>query len=248
MKGNYWTFPTLAYVWEYRNGAIVAAGDRLDALPEPERRQSLTELNERVRTLVAQCDDNWLVATGCWMVEDLYKSFFREFVWTMGVHDYIAATAPVVVEELSRRGFTLHYVVDCTQPDDNLATMLAFLPDVFQSAGLVVTGPQLMAAALLDDAEGHPPAEMAAIQRYRDEGYAIANEIIRKLHQERRSSAYLNLDRADDLPGFALDDAMSRDGMPGSIMVFRNQPPTEESIAHISPPEGLEIPSARPER
>ena len=69
---------------EYRTGAIVAAGDRLDALPEPER----------------------LVATACWMVEDLYKSFFRECVWTQGVHDYIGATAPVVVEELP------HYLHD----------------------------------------------------------------------------------------------------------------------------------------
>ena len=248
MDGKYWTFPTLAHVWEYRNGAIVFAGDRLDALPDPERQQSLTELNERVRTLVAQCDDNWLVATACWMVEDLYKSFFREFVWTQGVHDYIAATAPVVVEELSRRGFTLHYIVDCTQPDDNLETMLAFMPDVFQSAGLAVTGPQLMAVALLEEAEGHQPADMAAIQQYRDEGYAIANDAIRRCHLERRPSAYLNLDRNDDTPGFALDAALSRDGMSGSIMVFRNQPPTEESIANISPPEGVQIPSARPKR
>lgn len=248
MEDNDWTFPTLAHVWEYRNGAIVAAGDRLDARPESARARSLAQLNERVRTLAAKCDDGWLAATASWMVEDLYKSFFREFAWTPGVHDYIAATAPVVVEELSRRGFTLHYIVDCTQPDDNLAIMLEHLPDVFGTAGLAVIGPQLVAVDLLEEAEGHPPADMAAIQRYRDEGYAIANEIIRQWHQERRPSAYLNLDRNDDLPGFALDAALSRDGIPGSLMVFRNMPPTEGSMAQISPPEGVEIPKARPER
>ena len=140
MESNYWTFSTLAYVWEYRNRAIVAGGDRLDALAEPERQRSLAELNERVRALVAQCDDGWLVTTAFCMVEDLYKSFFRDFSWSPGVHDYIAATAQVVMDELSRRGFTLHYVVDCTQPDVNLAIMLADLPKVFHAAGLAVVG------------------------------------------------------------------------------------------------------------
>ena len=58
----------------------------------------------------------------------------------------------------------------------------------------------------------------------------------------RSSSAYLNLDRDDDLPGFTLDAAMSRDGIPGIIMVVRDQPPAEGSTAHFSPPEGVVMP------
>ena len=243
-----WTFPTLAHVWEYRNRAIVAGGDRLDALPEPQRERSLAALNERMRTLVAQCDDGWLVAVAFWMVEDLYSSFFREFVWSPGVHNYIAATAPVVVDELARRGFALHYVVDATQPDDNLATMLDDLPGVFRAAGLAVIGPQLVAVELLKEAEGRPPADMAAIQRYRDQGSAIANELVQEWHRDQRSSAYFNLDRDDDLPGLPLDAALSRDELPGAIMVFRNQPPEEGSKANISLPEGVALPPGILER
>ncbi|MCX6486406.1 MAG: hypothetical protein NT156_00225, partial [Mycobacterium sp.] len=185
MENNDWTFSTLAYVWEYRNGAIVAGGEKLDALPEPERQRSLAELTARVRAQVAQCDDGALATVAFWMMEDLYKSFFRAFVWTPGVHDYIAATAPVVVDELSRRGFTVNYVVDATQPDENLAVMLEYLPGVFQAAGLAVIGPQLAAVEFLKGEEGHPPANMAAIQRYRDEGHALANELIVQWHQQR---------------------------------------------------------------
>ena len=134
MENNDWTFATLAEVWEYRNGAIVAGGDRLDAMPEPERQRSLAELDARVRSQVARCDDGWLATVAFWMVEDIYKSFFREFTCTPGVPDYIAATAAVVVEELSRRGFTVNYVVDATQPDENLAVMLEYLPGVFRAA------------------------------------------------------------------------------------------------------------------
>ena len=246
MANNDWTFSTLAEVWEYRTGAIVAGGERLDALPEPERQRSLAELTERVRAQVAQCDDGALATVAFWMVEDLYKSFFREFTWTPGVHDYIAATAPVVVDELSRRGFTVNYVVDATQPDENLAVMLEYLPGVFQAAGLAVIGPQLAAVEFLKREEGHPPANMAAIQRYRDEGHALANELIVQWHQQRRSSVYLNLDRDDELPGLALDAALARDGVPGMIIVFRELPPAEGSVAEFSPPEGLVLPPGMP--
>ena len=246
MENNDWTFSTLAEVWEYRTGAIVAGGEKLDALPEPERQRSLAELTERVRAQVAQCDDGALATVAFWMVEDLYKSFFRAFVWTPGVHDYIAATAPVVVDELSRRGFTVNYVVDATQPDENLAVMLEYLPGVFQAAGLAVIGPQLAAVEFLKREEGHPPANMAAIQRYRDEGHALANELIVQWHQQRRSSVYLNLDRDDELPGLALDAALSRDGFPGMIIVFRELPPAEGSVAEFSPPEGMVLPPGMP--
>ena len=248
MENNDWTFSTLAEVWEYRNGAIVAGGEKLDALPEPERQRSLAELTARVRAQVAQCDDGALATVAFLMVEDLYKSFFRAFVWTPGVHDYIAATAPVVVDELSRRGFTVNYVVDATQPDENLAVMLEYLPGVFQAAGLAVIGPQLAAVEFLKREEGHPPANMAAIQRYRDEGHALANELIVQWHQQRRSSVYLNLDRDDELPGLALDAALSRDGVPGMIIVFRELPPAEGSVAEFRPPEGLVMPPGMPGR
>ena len=248
MESNDWTFSTLAEVWEYRNEAVMAGGERLDALAEPERQRSLAELTARVRAQVAQCDDGWLATVAFWMVEDLYKSFFRRFAWTAGVHDYIAATAPVVVDELSRRGFTVNYVVDATQPDDNLAVMLEYLPGVFQAAGLAVIGPQLAAVELLKGEEGHPPANMAAIQRYRDEGHALANELIVQWHQQRRSSVYLNLDRDDDLPGLALDAALSRDGVPGMIIVFRELPPAEGSVAEFRPPEGMVLPPGMPGR
>jgi hypothetical protein len=246
MESSDWTFSTLAEVWEYRNGAIVAGGEKLDALPEPERQRSLAELTARVRSQVAQCDDGALATVAFWMVEDLYKSFFREFTWTPGVHDYIAATAPVVVDELSRRGFAVNYVVDATQPDENLAVMLEYLPGVFQAAGLAVIGPQLAAVEFLKREEGHPPANMAAIQRYRDEGHALANELIVQWHQQRRSSVYLNLDRDDELPGLSLDAALARDGVPGMIIVFRELPPAEGSVANFSPPEGMVLPPGMP--
>lgn len=36
--------------------------------------------------------------------------------------------------------------------------------------------------------------------------------------------------------------ALSRDGVPGMIIVFRELPPAEGSVADFSPPEGMVLP------
>lgn len=242
METRDWDFPTLAYIWEYRTGAIVAGGDQLDALSGEDRQRSLAELSQRVGTLVRSLDDGWLVTTAFWMVEDIYKAFFRDFVWTPGVHDYLAATARPVVAELAARGLVLHYVVDSTQGEPNLTTMLRYLPAVFRAAGFAVVGPQLAALEMATLAEGQPPADITAIQGYRDEGHQIADELISGWHRERQSSVYLNVDLDDGLPGLSLDVALSQSGSPGTMTVLRNEPPTEDSEAIVSPPPGVQLP------
>ncbi len=41
---------------------------------------------------------------------------------------YLQAAAGTVIEELQRRGFVLHYVVDATEGGANLQTMVDYLP------------------------------------------------------------------------------------------------------------------------
>ena len=241
-----WSFPTLAYVWDYRNGAILAGGDKLDTLSDTDRERSWADLRERVQVMVGLLDDGWLLMTAFFMVEDIYKSFFRGFRWTPGTHDYIAATAPPVVEELSRRGLVLHYVVDATEDEANLSVMLEYLPEVLRAAGFAVVGPQLAALAFLTQIEERPPANIAEIQRYRDDGHAVADSVISGWHRERQSSVYLNLDLDDGLPGLALDVALSQREAPGTAVVFRNQPPAEGSEALFFPPPGVVTPPGIP--
>lgn len=244
MEVTDWTFPTLAQVWEYRNGAILAGGTRLDQLSEPDRERSLAALGERVRALLGRLDDGWLLTTSFWMAEDLFKSLFREFDWTPGVRDYINATAAAVVAELEQRGYALHYVVDACEGDANHAAMLEYIPAVFEAAGFAVVCPQIVAAQMLMQTEDvTPPLSWNDIQRYRDEGHEVADQIVTRWHQDRRSSAYLNLDRDDGLPGLCLDVALSAAGSPGTAVVFRDQAPTEGSHPHIAPPPGVAMPS-----
>lgn len=236
-----WDFPTLAPVCDYRTRAIVAGADKLEALSDADRRRSLAALSERVRSLTRALDDGWLVFTASFMIDDLYKSYFCEFRWSSGVHDYIAATAGVFIQELTRRGFVLHYVVDSTHPEAELDEKLTYIPAVFQAAGMMVTGPQLMAVELMQQVDQRP-RDVTAIQRYREEGHEMADQLITRCHQERRSSVYLNLDLDDDTPPLSLDVALSAGGAPGTIAVFRDQPPAAGTSAALAPPPGVALP------
>lgn len=205
------------------------------------------ELRDRVRELVGQLDDGWLLTVSVTMVEDIYKSFFRGFEWSSGVHDYVHATGQPVIAELGRRGFALHYVIDATPGAASLDMMLEYLPRVFRAAGLAVVGPQLAALRLLIQETGEPPADIRDIQRYRHDGHALADDVVIRWHQERQSSVYLNVDFDDGLPGLALDVALSQQKAPGTAVVFRNAAPTEGSEVFFVPPPGVRMPPGMPQ-
>lgn len=239
-----WDLPTLAHVWDYRTGAIIAGADRLESLSDADRPGSLAALSERVSTLARGLDDGWLVVTAFFLVDDLYKSCFsysHPFRWSVGVHDYIAATAGVFIHELAQGGFVLHYVIDSTQPEDELDVKLTYVPALFQAAGLFVTGPQLMALELMQQLDDHP-RDVTAIPSYRAEGHDMADQLIARCHQERRSSVYLNMDLDDDTPGLYLDVALAPSGEPRTIVVFRNEPPAAGSMANLAAPPEVTLP------
>jgi len=237
-----WDFTTVAHLWDYRTGAIMAGTGKLDALSDADRQGSLTALIDRVLALIRGMDDGWLVGTSFFMVDDVYKSLFRDFVWSPGAYAYLGATAGVVVQELGRRGMVLHYVVDATEGEADLEAMLTYLPPAFQAAGLIPIGPQIVALALLRRSEEPPYTDITAIRRHRDEGHQIADTLIARVHQERRSSVYLNLDLDDGSPPLDLDVALSQRGAPGTIVVFRSEAPVEGSLAECTPPPGVALP------
>lgn len=134
----------------------------------------------------------------------------------------------------------LHYIVDNVQPESTLDEALANAAAVFASAGLMVCGPQLMGFELMERAD-HQRSAVAALPRYRDEGHFVANQLVERCHLERRHSVYLNLDLDDDTPALSLDVALSQAGAPGTIVVFRNQPPKLGTVAQVAPPPGISL-------
>ena len=235
-----WDFPSLAYLWDSQIRAIVTAAERLESLSEDDRVRSMTLLAARVRAFAHATNDEWLIATAFAMVEDLFKSYFNHFAWGPSVQAYVAATAGEVMKELTRRGFVLHYVVDNTLGQANLSEVLIYLPQLFETAGLAVTGPQLMAAYLM--MEDDVPLEISRIAEYRDRGHAAADELVGIWHRERQSSFYLNMDFDDDKPALSMDVALSACDDPKAIVVFRQLLPVPGTTSQIRPPEGIELP------
>ena len=130
--------------------------------------RSLTLLRGRVHSFAQAMSDEWLVVTAYVMVEDLFKSCFNQFRWIPGVPAYVAATAGEVVKELTQRGFVLHYVIDNTVSNANLAEVLDYMPQLFETARLSDDRTQLMAGVLM--AQDGLPQEISRIPEYRDRG------------------------------------------------------------------------------
>ncbi len=240
-----WDFPTLAIVWDPKTKAIIAGSDRLASFSETDRSQSLAALSQRVTAFAQALDDGWLVATALFMVDDLYKSSFCDARWSSVVGHYIEASAGAVLQELTRRGYVLHDVIDNMQPATNQLNTLAGAAAFLRAAGLLVTGSQLMALELMER-DGVHTRDAAAVARYRDEGHFLADRMIERCHVERRHSAYLNIDLDDGTSGLALDVALSQASTPGNIVVFRSQPPHAGSVARIYVPPGVTLPSFDP--
>ena len=185
--------------------------------------------------------DEWVIVTTYVMAEDLFKSYFNQFAWGPSVHAYIAATAGEVLKELTRRGFVLHYVVDNTLGHADLVEVLTYMPQLFEAAGLAVTGPQLMAGELME--HDNLPKDIERIPEYRDRGHAAADELVSTWHRERKSSVYLNMDFDDDTPALSMDVALSQCDKPRTFVVFRNQLPAPGTKSNIWPPAGMELPN-----
>lgn len=191
--------------------------------------------------LAGEMDDGWLVSTAYFMVDDLYKSCFHQLLWSLEAEEYIRATAGVVMQELARREFVLHYVIDNQECEAKLADRLTGIPLPFWAAGLFVTGPQIMALELMEQAD-HQPRAVSAIPRYRAEGQHLADQLILRCHRERRPSVYLNMDLDDDAPALSLEVALSPKDTSGAIVIFRNEAPAIGSFAYITPPPGVILP------
>jgi hypothetical protein len=67
--------------------------------------------------------------------------------------------------------------------------------------------------------ETEPSEDLTAIKPYLAEGHMIADQVVVRWHQDRRSSAYLNLDFNDDSRALSLDVALSPGGQQATIVV-----------------------------
>ena len=226
--------PVWAYV-DHRVDAIPTAVSELrDAGPD-QAQQAYAEIQDSVTAQVVQMTDEVLQQTAVSVVDDLYKFAFG--ATSIGsVHcAYVGAVCQPLTEELTARGFAVHYiaVVPPTDRETLAADRLDGFRDLYRSAGLVYLSPLAFSLELIA-ADGAPDSGSAATA---EEYMAEARLLCERAVQVARAAA-LPLHAARDQQRRALLQRRGHGGgAPGGTAdVPRPSPDTR--IAHPrTPPE-----------
>ena len=226
--------PVWAYV-DHRADAIPTAVSELrDAGPD-QAQQAYAEIRDSVTAQVVQMTDEVLQRTAVSVVDDLYKFAFG--ATSIGPVDcaYVGAVCQPLTEELTARGFAVHYiaVVAPTDRETLAADRLDGFRDLYHSAGLVYLSPLAFSLELIA-ADGAPDSGSAATSR----GIPGRSEAAVRAGRAGRSGDSLPLHAARDQRRRALLQRRGHGGgTPGGTPdVPRPSPDTR--IAHPrTPPE-----------
>jgi hypothetical protein len=233
-----WTYPRITDFWEYRTKAVERGAEVLDSLEPDVRVSALQSLESAVNDYAGQLADPHLAMTGFIMLEDLYKSIVISTSWSDGLDAYLRSTARTLVDILSGRGFVLQFVISNTYPD--VSVPLQVCQWWFGAAGLLVTGPQVEALAIMEH-EGVPP-DTNAMAPFLSEGVKLAESLVERCQEERRGYVFLNFEPTEgESLGTSFDVALRMRTKPGVIAAFRSEPPTPGTNVTLWPPEGVDF-------
>lgn len=227
--------PVWAYVDDRVDAIPAAVSELRDAGPD-QAQQAYAEIQDSVTAQVVQMADEVLQQTAVSVVDDLYTFAFG--ATSIGsVHcAYVGAVCQPLTEELTARGFAVHYiaVVPPTDRETLAADRLEGFRDLYRSAGLVYLSPlafslELMAA---DGARGSGSAATA------EEYLAEARLLCERAVQVARAAGhhFMLHGTGGDGPSFSAE--VMAGARPGELLMFRDQAPIPGSRILVRLPKG----------
>ena len=148
---------------------------------------------------------------------------------------YLKASGGTFSQQLERRGFVIHYVIDNTFERTPLGMRgpLTVFPQWFPLAGFEYVCPQLAAFALMNEEGADTPRWTDQLEHYIEGGRATAFESVRTFRRARRPYVYLDTEAPDG--SFAVP--VQQFGQPGVIGLFRQEAPTKGSRCQVVLPD-----------
>ncbi|MEJ7785476.1 MAG: hypothetical protein WKF96_11780 [Solirubrobacteraceae bacterium] len=224
----------MADYWNPWNGAVDAAGQRLDALDPDALRGAVTKIEAAIESHVSAVDDGTLLDGAMVAADDLYKSACTMDRWDESLSSYLAASAGTFFRLLGERGFVLQYLVDNQWADLSRPTQL--FPHWYRAAGLTYVCPQTIMLELPEyevvaKTDGAERAAAFVINEARD----IADTIVRGCQERNGHFVHLDCDWVAE----SFDSADRERGASGVLTVRRDLAPERDSKIQVWYPNGL---------
>lgn len=231
--GSFWKRPNVVDYYDHSQGVVPAAAQALAELSESEQTDALEVVARAVIAHVERLDldDQGVVALACSVVDDFYKTVATTLTWPPESSRYVEATFGVIMDWVTRRGFTLRYIVDSSWPD-GLDRPIVHFPHLMAFANLGYICPHQLAWTMAQS-DGALPSDrtptLEELSRWIDEGRDIADQAVQRFADAHRHIVFMEADWVEG----CLDGVMGSTE-PGTIEIFRNEAPTPGSTIKVT--------------
>jgi len=224
-----WVFPKIYKYWDWKTDAILVNSEEIGKYDNDTAADVYASIQFAVESHVKNMSEKDLAMQAFVMVEDLYKSVNRPAVrLDESVIEYLQASAGTFCYLLSKRGFSIHYLIDNVfeQTERGMTYPLKAYGPWFNAVGIVYICPQEIAYEAISDRQ-EDYFEMLPI--YIGEARSIANEIAARCHKEKRHYVFLDTDYIPESFG----EPLKAKDSPYTLTIFRNEAPIEGSQCSI---------------
>ena len=226
-----WDSTSLVYFYDANTNIVEQSSTQLSKMGDVEIDVTLKYIRERVRILSLAVPDNLLEGIAISINNDFYKTLANAVTWSQEKTWYIQSVFGVFNQVLSERRKAIRYLIDNCYPE-YLDRPLSFYKEVIPYAGLIYCCPHEVAYQLAQHdgffSDGQIPMQ-DELNRWIDEARMVSRKIAAKAVENGRHLLYLDIDYCEYDFNYIIEGAKK----PGAIIVFRNEPPVDNSTVQI---------------
>lgn len=214
-----WIFDSFADYYDADSPAVQRNIARLADLEGEAFDQATYSIGAGVFRHASSLADDVLPKAGATFADHLYRFGCNTETWDDAAEAYVRAVWGTFFTYLSERGFRIRYVVENTWPD-GLERPLELFPSLYRAAGIVYLCPHVVALDLPEGQEA--PRTLQGLRPMIAASRLVAATVAEAVNETGRG--HICFLEADFDEG-SLDAVRGMTPEPGTIEIFRNQPP-----------------------
>lgn len=227
---NSWIFKNIHDYWDQNKDAIFNHSTEIEKLDKEKREKLFSSIQYAIENSAISFSDEQIASYAVAMTDYLYKAANRETItWGTTTFRYIEACAGTFCNILSKRGFSIHYLVDNTYEQSawGMTKPLKIYESWFNAAGFIYICPQRIAHYMMktDDMDKY----FVLLPKYIENARNIAKTLINKCHKDKKH--YILLDTDYEPETFQVAEAA--ESFPLTITIFRDEPPVKGTNVRI---------------